>query len=295
MLRSRGLLRCAAPLTVVWLLSACTTSNDREQPLTGVEPIDVPTADVDNQQNTNIGNPTLEVPVTYQVADGDILTLVWSDEFNGSQLDPEEWFYETGDGSQYSPDLTGWGNNELQYYLPDSAQLQNGVLQITARRELARGYSFTSARIMTRDRFAFKYGRIEASIRLPSGQGIWPAFWMLPQDDEPNAIPGFGIYGGYAQSGEIDIVEAVNLDAFPAPSGLGGGNEIFSTIHFGGEFPNKTQSETRYTPSEDVTAGFNLIGILNYTFTRKQVALAEIPFSCIYFPGCFQLERRRVV
>ena len=156
MLRSRSLLRCAAPLTVVWLLSACTTSNDREQPLSGVDPIDIPTADVDNQQNTNINNPTLEVPATFQVEDGDVLTLVWSDEFNGAQLDPEEWFYETGDGSQYSVDLTGWGNNELQYYLPDSAQLNNGVLQITARRELARGYSFTSARIMTRDRFAFK-------------------------------------------------------------------------------------------------------------------------------------------
>jgi len=85
-------------------------------------------------------------------------------------------------------------------------------------------YNLTSARINTQDRFAFKYGRIEASIKFPSGQGLWPAFWLLPQDSP---------YGDWPASGEIDIVEAVNLDGT-------GGNEIFSTIHYGGS------AETRY-------------------------------------------------
>lgn len=257
-LRSRGVLRLAAPLAALLVLSGCSEGN-RPIPYSEVQAIEIPDADVDNQQNTNITNPTLEIPATSPVRDGDPLTLVWSDEFNASALDPAVWFYESGDGTQYGIPQPSFGNNELQWYLPDNVQLADGKLQITARRENAEGYSVTSGRIMTRDRFAFTYGRIEASIKLPPGQGMWPAFWMLSQDDEPNATPGFGTYGAYAQSGEIDIVEAVNLKGTPGPGGVGGGNEIFSTIHFGGTFESglKSQSETRYTPGVDVTAGFN--------------------------------------
>ena len=256
--RSLGFQRCAVALAAVLLVSACT-EDGRQVPLSGVESIDIPVADVDNQNNQNISNPTLEVPVTFQVADGDLLTLVWNDEFDGAQLDPEVWFYEIGDGTQYGIPFPSWGNNELQYYLPDNVQLDGGKLQITARRESAEGFSFTSGRTMTRDRFAFKYGRIEASIKLPSGQGLWPAFWMLPQDDVVGSAPGKGRYGVYAQSGEIDIVEAINLGANPTPAGRGGGNEIFSTIHFGGDSSvnQNLSAETLYTPSFDVTADFH--------------------------------------
>ena len=66
-----------------------------------VETIDIPVADIDNQTNQNINNPTLQIPATFQVSDGDLLTLVWNDEFDGAQLDPEVWFYESGDGTQY--------------------------------------------------------------------------------------------------------------------------------------------------------------------------------------------------
>jgi beta-glucanase (GH16 family) len=245
-------------LTAIFLVSACS-ENGREAPLSKVDTIDIPVADIDNQTNQNINNPTLQIPTTFQVSDGDLLTLVWSDEFNGAQLDPEVWFYESGDGTQYGIPFPSWGNNELQYYLPDNVQLANGALQVTARREAAEDFNFTSGRVMTRDRFAFKYGRIEASIKLPSGQGLWPAFWMLPQDDEPDAAPGKGTYGVYAQSGEIDIVEAINLDAKPTPDGRGGDNEIFSTIHFGGDssIDQNLSSETRYTPSFDVTGDFH--------------------------------------
>jgi len=256
--RSLGFQRCAAAFAAILLVSACT-EDGRQAPLSGVEAIDIPVADVDNQNNQNISNPTLTIPQTFKVADGDLLTLVWSDEFNGAQLDPEVWFYESGDGTQYGIPFPAWGNNELQYYLPDNVQVANGTLQITARREAAEGYSFTSGRVTTRDRVAFKYGRIEASIKLPSGQGLWPAFWMLPQDDEVGTAPGKGLYGVYAQSGEIDIVEAINLDANPTPAGRGGDNEIFSTIHFGGDSSvnQNLSSETIYTPSFDVTADFH--------------------------------------
>jgi beta-glucanase (GH16 family) len=229
----RGLALCAAIV-----LAGCADS-DRPTPLTQIETI--PAADTETRTNFNINNPSLVLADNDAVAPGGAKTLVWSDEFNASRLDPNVWFFETGDGSQYGADLIGWGNDELQWYLPDNAQLSDGKLKITARRETAGGYNYTSARINTRDRFAFRYGRIEASIKLPPGQGIWPAFWLLAQDSP---------YGRWAASGEIDIVEAVNLDGT-------GGNQIFGTIHYGGEFPANLSSETRYRPSTDVTAEFH--------------------------------------
>jgi beta-glucanase (GH16 family) len=230
----RGLALCMAVVVV----AACA-DGDRPQPLSQIETI--PAADTATRNNVNIGNPSLVLADNNKVTSGGARTLVWSDEFNGSKLDPAVWFFETGDGSQYGPDLIGWGNDELQWYLPDNAELRDGKLRITARRETANGYNHTSARINTRDRFAFRYGRIEASIKLPAGQGIWPAFWLLAQDSP---------YGRWAASGEIDIVEAVNLDGT-------GGNRIFGTIHYGGEFPANLSTEARYTPSTDVTEEFN--------------------------------------
>jgi len=254
MLRSRRLLRFAAPLALVCFLSACA-DNGREPLLSDVQTIDIPAADTTTRVNFNIDNPTLEVPATFPVADGDLLTLVWSDEFDGATLDPEIWFFESGDGSQYG--IPGWGNNEQQYYLPDNARLEGGRLIIEARRETVDQFGFTSARITTQDRFAVRYGRIEARMKLPAGQGLWPAFWMLPQDDEVGSPPADGVYGGFSQSGEIDIMEAVNLGGNPGPGGIGGGNEIFGTIHFGGEFPANRFSTVEYVASESLTEQFN--------------------------------------
>lgn len=193
------------------------------------------------QDNENIDNPTLTL-LDNNPASG-TLELVWSDEFNGAQLDPEVWFFETGDGSQYG--IPGWGNNELQFYLPDNAQLVDGMLKITARRERIGTFNFTSARINTRDRFAFRYGRFEARMKLPPGQGIWPAFWMLAQDSP---------YGGWAASGEIDIMEGVNL-------GASGGNRIYGTIHFGGEAPANVFVGESYDVATDVTSEFHVYAV----------------------------------
>ena len=189
--------------------------------------------------NVNIDNPTLTIADNNEVSPGDTLTLAWADEFNAGQLDPEVWFFETGDGSQYG--IPGWGNNELQYYLPRNASLENGLLIIEARSESSNGFNYTSARINTRDRFAFRYGRIEARLRLPGGQGLWPAFWLLPQDDQ---------YGTWAASGEIDIMEAVNL-------GGAGGNQVHGTIHYGGAWPDNMFSSESYLVPADATAEFH--------------------------------------
>ena len=193
--------------------------------------------------NVNINNPTLTVALNDEVSPGDTLTLVWADEFNAAQLDPEVWFFESGDGSQYG--IPGWGNNELQYYLPDNASLANGLLTIEARQEPTNGFNYNSARIHTRDRFAFRYGRIEARIRLPGGQGIWPAFWMLPQDNQ---------YGTWAASGEIDIMEAVNL-------GGSGGNTVYGTIHYGGTWPNNVFSGETYVVPANATTEFHTYAV----------------------------------
>jgi len=189
--------------------------------------------------NVNIDNPMLTIANNNEVSPGDSLTLVWSDEFDAVQLDPAVWFFESGDGSQYG--IPGWGNNELQYYLPANTWLENGMLIIEAREESTNGFNYTSARINTRDRLAVRYGRIEARMRVPGGQGLWPAFWLLPQDD---------LYGTWAASGEIDIMEAVNL-------GGAGGNDIHGTIHYGGAWPNNVFSGETYLVPADATAEFH--------------------------------------
>jgi len=235
----RGLIRRTLLLATAISLAACGGSGGggSSPPVTSPPPPPPPPP----TGNVNIDNPTLTVADNLDVTSGapQSWALVWSDEFDAAQLDPEVWFFENGDGSQYG--IPGWGNNELQWYLEDSAELRDGKLVITAREESVSGKNYTSARINTRDRFAFRYGRIEASIRLPGGQGIWPAFWMLPQDD---------LYGTWAASGEIDIVEAVNL-------GGTGGNTVFGTIHYGGEWPANRSSTNNYLVPTNATADFH--------------------------------------
>lgn len=157
------------------------------------------------------------------------LELVWSDEFDGSALDTSKWAYQYGTGSQYG--LDGWGNSELQYYTdrPENVRVEDGRLVLTAIKEETpyEGMQYTSGRIRTvtdggETLFATTYGRVEARIKMPTGEGIWPAFWMLPVDDT--------IYGGWAASGEIDIMEARGR----LPGQVGG------TLHYGKVWPNNT-------------------------------------------------------
>jgi beta-glucanase (GH16 family) len=123
--------------------------------------------------------------------------LVWSDEFNqadGSSPDSTKWGYDTGGG--------GWGNNEWEYYTSrtNNARIQGGQLVIEARQESYMGSNYTSARMLTRGKWSWAYGRMEARIKIPRGQGIWPAFWMLGTNITPVGWPGCG---------EIDIMENI--------------------------------------------------------------------------------------
>ena len=120
-------------------------------------------------------------------------TLYWSDEFNGTSLDTNNWTYEIGNGNG------GWGNNEAQYYTNNNEYVANGVLNIQAKKQTISSWNYTSTRIKTQNKVKFTYGYIEAKIALPTVQGMWPAFWMMPNDS---------VYGGWPHSGEIDIMDA---------------------------------------------------------------------------------------
>jgi beta-glucanase (GH16 family) len=129
--------------------------------------------------------------------------LVWSDEFEISGApDSAKWRYDSGDGC---PDNCGWGNNELQFYTTEAknVRVENGTLIIEAHHDSLSGKPFTSAKIISKQKGDWLYGRFEVKAKLPRGKGTWPAIWMLPTDWK---------YGGWPASGEIDIMEHVGYD-----------------------------------------------------------------------------------
>ena len=158
--------------------------------------------------------------------------LVWSDEFEGTELDLANWEIQLGDGKFYG--LSGWGNGEDQYYTdsPDNIRVEDGNMVITS---LGDGvpmsevdpeygnpntdYDFTSARVTTSERFEFTYGRVEANIKIQTVDGLWQAFWLLGSNSSP--------YGSWPQKGEIDIMETYS----PGSQIVGG------AAHFGTTFP----------------------------------------------------------
>jgi len=136
-------------------------------------------------------------------------TLVWNDEFSGVLLNPSDWTFELGTGSN------GWGNNELQYYRSQNTSVANGLLTIEAREENFGGRNYTSSRIKTQTKQKFLYGKIDIRAAMPRGQGLWPALWMLGE-----SITSVG----WPASGEIDIMEMIG----------GSGNEgtVHGTVHW---------------------------------------------------------------
>lgn len=167
--------------------------------------------------------------------------LVWWDEFTAPAIDLSRWEYEVNG--------QGGGNNELQYYTarPRNAFIREGGLVIRALKEDYAGpdgpREFTSARIRTSGRGDWTYGRIEARARMPEGQGLWPAIWMLPTDT---------LYGGWAASGEIDIVELVGHEP----------NRIYGTVHFGGRWPANVHEGGSWTlPAESFSDDFHLFAV----------------------------------
>jgi beta-glucanase (GH16 family) len=151
--------------------------------------------------------------------------LVWSDEFNGEQLDYSKWGVEEN--------AFGGGNNELQLYTdrPENVRVADGRLIIEARKDnpdiAGTRREYSSGRIRTKHRGDWKYGRVEVRAKLPQGQGLWPAIWMLPTDSK---------YGGWAASGEIDIMELVGQKP----------NQVLGTLHYGDKWPNNKHSGSKF-------------------------------------------------
>lgn len=170
------------------------------------------------------------------VSDGE-LELYWSDEFDGTSLDLTKWGYQTGTQDNYYGTLgpAYWGNDELQYYTQDAVKVENGALVITAQKRQMGDRQYTSARILTRDLASFTYGYFEARMKTPAIEGMWPAFWMLPQPTNHSSTNN--VYGGWAANGEIDIMEAKGRLQ----------NVVDTTLHFGGGWPTNTYRTASYT------------------------------------------------
>jgi beta-glucanase (GH16 family) len=145
--------------------------------------------------------------------------LAWSDEFSGTNVDATKWTFDIGNGSG------GWGNNELEYYTSRATNVyvDSGLLHIVARKESYDGCSYTSARLKTSGLYSQLYGRFEFRVKLPQGTGYWPALWLMPVNS---------VYGGWAASGEVDIME--NKGRIPA--------QVMGTLHFGAPYPGQDQS-----------------------------------------------------
>jgi beta-glucanase (GH16 family) len=192
-----------------------TTSNPTTLEPTTLEPTTVVPTTVAPTTNptttTAVYDDRSLVPESCQFLDNiDDWQPVWCDEFEVDGLvDSTKWTYDVGGG--------GWGNQELQYYTEadlDNARVTDGNLYITALKETVGSNTYTSARLVSKYRGDWQYGRIQISAKMPSGRGLWSALWMLPTDWR---------YGGWPDSGEIDIMEYVGYDK----------NRIFGTIHTG--------------------------------------------------------------
>ena len=137
------------------------------------------------------------------------VALIFSDEFDvAGQPDASKWGYDIGTGSN------GWGNNESQYYTnrPENVTVSNGTVKLTAKKENFSGSSYTSARMLTQNKFSFKYGKVEVRAKLPAGVGTWPAIWMLGSNISTV---------GWPACGEIDIMEHLGRDL----------NKVFAALH----------------------------------------------------------------
>ncbi len=187
-------------------------------------------------------------------------TLVWNDEFDGSVIDPNKWEHEVNG--------KGGGNNELQYYTDREVNswVEDGVLTIRAMKEQYTGpdgpKEYTSARMRTAGMGDWKYGRFEINARLPEGQGLWPALWMLST---------YSNYGGWAASGEIDIMEELGQEP----------NRVYGTLHYGASWPNNVQQGRSYVLPEGTFAEDFHTFVLEWDTTRFQWFVDDTLYSTI--------------
>jgi beta-glucanase (GH16 family) len=196
-----------------------------------------------------------------------VQSIVWAEEFNTDGApDATKWGYDIGGN--------GWGNQELEYYTnrPDNAIISNGSLKIMAKKESFGGSAYTSARLLTKDKFSFKYGKIEVRAKLPVGVGTWPAIWML--GDNVSTV-------NWPACGEIDIMEHLGRDL----------NKIYGTLHHPGHsggngdgstvtISNATTEFHKYAAEwSPATIKFLVDDVTFYTFTNN----GSLPFNQNFF------------
>ena len=195
--------------------------------------------------------------------------LAMQDEFDKAGApNASLWGFDIGNGPN------GWGNNELQYYTnrPENVAIEEGMLRITALKESFSGSSYTSARLLTKGKFEQAYGRFEARIKLPWGQGIWPAFWMLGADIDKNPWPG---------AGEIDIMEYRGQDP----------TIMLGTVHGPGYSGGASISKSYTLTNDRFDTGFHVFGIewgpeyVNFYVDNvlyNQITPADVPGEWVF-------------
>jgi beta-glucanase (GH16 family) len=209
---------------------------------------------------------SIAVTVTVTAA---VPALLWSEEFNTDGApDPAKWGYDLGTGSN------GWGNSELEYYTnrPENAVVQGGVLKINALKENYNGSAYTSARLLSKGKFAFTYGRVDIRAKLPAGVGTWPAVWMLGSDIDINPWPACG---------EIDVMEHLGRTL----------NTIYGTLHYPGRSGGNADGST--TVITDATTAFHIYTLewsaaavkisVDGTLFHTTINSGSIPFNHDFF------------
>ena len=232
------------------LLTSCGDAEEIE-----VEPIV-------EEQNSCPGTIIGATPV------GENKVLIWSDEFetDGSPCN-DNWLFDLGNGSW------GWGNNESQYYTRENATIQDNILKIKVKKETYRGYSYTSARMKTQNKFSFTYGRVEVRAKLPSGGGTWPAIWML--GDNITTV-------GWPACGEIDIMEHKGNDQGITSSAIhnssGYGNTPYVN-HLDRVLDVSTNFHTYGIDWTKDKIDFTVDGVIHYTYNPTNKTNSNWPFN----------------
>ena len=178
--------------------------------------------------------------------------MIFNDEFDGGKLDTNKWSYDEGFLLEEDDiNTAGWGNQELEYYTRDNVSVKDGKLNIDMKKQskifTQKGDStkkaeakYSSGKITTKDKFSVKYGRVDFRAKMPTGTGVWPAMWMLPNDS---------VYGSWPLSGEIDVFEGRGRTP----------NMVFGTLHYGSQWPNNINSSDAFdmTKNGNVKTGID--------------------------------------
>ena len=172
------------------------------------------------------------------------LNLVWQEEFSDPKLNTDKWAFQLGNGAEYG--IAGWGNNELQFYTDssDNFELSDGMLKIIPLYNKDSSKTFTSVKLVTKDLVNFTSpGVLEVKFKIPKGQGLWPAIWMMPEKNR---------FGGWPKSGEIDLMEARGSNT----------NEVLSTLHFFQNGHRLLGSEYKVSNENNFNQNFHIITLI---------------------------------